>query len=121
MLFVPYQRVDSGVPKALSNLQRSSAIISLEVDVTARSKELRCDGCVPSWNELCRDGLIATRGSKVERRAPILQRSDAIRRLEVDVTARSKELLRDGGLPIIGREVERCEPVDLQKVDVIAS
>ncbi len=32
LLSVPYQRGDSGVPLALSILQRSSTIISLEVD-----------------------------------------------------------------------------------------
>ena len=48
MLFVPYQRGDSGVPPVLSKLQRSSAIISPEVDVTARSKELRCAGRMPN-------------------------------------------------------------------------
>jgi hypothetical protein len=45
--FVPYQRGDSGVPLALSILQRSSAIMSLEVDFTVRSKELLCDGRMP--------------------------------------------------------------------------
>ncbi len=48
MLFVPYQRSDFGVPLPLSKLQRSTAIISLEVNVTARSKELRCDGRMPT-------------------------------------------------------------------------
>ena len=33
--------------EALSNLKRSTVIIFLEVDVTARSKELLCDGCKP--------------------------------------------------------------------------
>jgi hypothetical protein len=59
VLFVPYQRGDSGVPLALSNLQRSRAMIILEVDVTARSKELLCDGDMP------------TTGRFVERREPL--------------------------------------------------
>jgi hypothetical protein len=40
VLFVPYQRGDFGVPLALSKLQRSTAIISLEMNVTASSNEL---------------------------------------------------------------------------------
>jgi hypothetical protein len=44
LLFVPYQRGDSGVPLALSNLQRSNATISLEVHVTERNKKLLRDG-----------------------------------------------------------------------------
>ncbi len=49
----------------------------LKIDVTASSKELRCDGRVPKT------------GCEVERRAPIL-------RLKIDVTASCQELLRDG-------------------------
>jgi hypothetical protein len=48
------------VPLALSNLQRSRAIIILDADVAARSKELHCDGRVP------------LDGREVQRRAPIL-------------------------------------------------
>ena len=68
-LCLPYQRGDSGVPQALSKLQcsKKSAIISLEVNVTALSKELRCDGRMPFK---VRD---------VERRAPITQRRTHIR------------------------------------------
>ena len=71
LLSVPYQRGDSGVPLPLSKLQRSSAFISLEVDVTARSKELLCDGLKPKL------------GRDVERRVPILA-------MKIDVTACSK-------------------------------
>ena len=60
------------MPLTLSNLQRSSAILSLEVDVTARSKELPCDGRMPTGD--------------VERRVPTLL-------LNIDVTVRCKELL----------------------------
>ena len=77
---VPYQHGDSSVPLALSSLQSSKAILSLDVDVTARSKELRCDGRMP------------VSGSVLERRAPILC-------LKIDVTASFNELLRDGRMP----------------------
>ena len=38
----------------------------------------------------------------------------------MDVTARSKELLRDGLVPMICREVERRVPILCLKVDVTA-
>jgi hypothetical protein len=60
VFFVPYQRGDSGVPQALSKLQRSCAVISLEVDVTASHNELFCDGRMPSYVRV------------VEQRAPML-------------------------------------------------
>jgi hypothetical protein len=101
MLFVPYQRGDSGVPPALSNLHCSKAVISLEVDVTARC------------NELFRHGIMPISGIVVERCVPILV-------LTIDVTARSNELLRDGRMPIVGRVVERRAPFIVLKIDVTA-
>jgi hypothetical protein len=72
LLLVPYQRGDSDVPQALSNLQCSCAIkailIFLEVDVAARSKELLRDGHLPFYRRV------------VERSGPILL-------LNIDVTA----------------------------------
>jgi hypothetical protein len=68
------------VPLALSNLQRSSATISLEVDVTERSKKLLRDGSMPLL------------GRAVERRVPIFF-------LKIDVTASCEELFRDGLMP----------------------
>jgi hypothetical protein len=61
---------DSGVPLALSILQRSSAIISLEVDMTARSKELLRDGLVPIS---CREDERRTHPSSEDRRDSELQ------------------------------------------------
>ncbi len=99
VLVVPYQRGDSSVPLALSNLQRSSAIISLEVDVTARSKELRCDGSMP------------ISGCEVERRAPSII-------LNINATARSNELFRDGDMPFIGRMVQRCDSILILNINL---
>jgi hypothetical protein len=50
VFFVPYQRGDSGVPQALSKLQRSCAVISLEVDVTTSHNELFRDGIMPIFD-----------------------------------------------------------------------
>jgi hypothetical protein len=101
LLFVPYQRGDSSVPLHLSKLHRCTASILLEVDVTARSKELLRDGCMP---------LLAHSGHGVERRIPIGH-------LKIDVRARSKELLCDGRMPICGREVKRGGPILVPVVD----
>jgi hypothetical protein len=46
-LFFPYQRGDAGVSHALSNLQRSSAILILKIDVTASCNELLSDDFKP--------------------------------------------------------------------------
>jgi hypothetical protein len=37
-----------GVPLKLSHLQRSAAVLHLEIDVTARCEELFCDARMPS-------------------------------------------------------------------------
>jgi hypothetical protein len=89
VIFVPYQRGDSSVPLELSNLQRSTAAIILDIDVTASSNELFCDGHAPLVRR------------EVERCASILQ-------LKIDVTASCNELLRDGRTPVFGRGVQRC-------------
>jgi hypothetical protein len=91
VLFVLYQRGDSGVPLALSKLHCSSAIISLEIDAAARSKELLYDGRMPTCD---RD---------VEWSVPILC-------LNVDITVCNNETLRDGLMPISGRQLERPHP-----------
>jgi hypothetical protein len=69
-------------------LQRSIAILTIDVDVTARSKEL------------FRDGLSPFSGREVERRAPFIV-------LKIDVTARSKELLRSDPLPKLEHTIGR--------------
>ena len=46
-----------------------------------------------------------------------LQRSSAIISLEVDVTVRSKGLLRDGRMALCGRDVERRGPMRVLVVD----
>jgi hypothetical protein len=102
VLSVPYQRGDFGVPKALSNLHRISAILILEVDVAARSNELRCDGRMPIT------------GRVVESRSPTVL-------LKIDVTSSSNQLFRDGLMPFLGREVERCGSNISLKMDVTAS
>jgi hypothetical protein len=102
VIFVPYQLDDSGVPMALSNLQRSRAITILDADVTARSHELLCHGRTP----FC--------GRVVERCALKLV-------LKIDVTVRSKKLRCDGCMPTKDREVERRSPIRGQKIDVTAS
>ena len=50
-----------------------------------------------------------------------LQSSSAILNLEVDVTVRRKEPLRDGRMPFTGRDVERRSPILVLKIDVTAS
>jgi len=123
------------VPLSLSILQRSSAIISLEVDVTARSNELPRDGRMPicgrdverrvpflvlkidvtaSCNELFSDVVKPFCGRDVERCASIL-------RLKIDVTASCNELFRDSLMPFLGSEVERRAPILLLKIDATAS
>jgi hypothetical protein len=49
-------------------------------------------------------------GSDVERRDPIIV-------LQIDVTARSNELFRDGRMPVKGREMQRRAPIRVLVVD----
>jgi hypothetical protein len=85
------------VPLALSKPQRSNTINSPKVDVTARSKELRCDG------------LVAALGRGVERRATSV--------LNIDATASCNKLFRDGHKPLTGSAVERRENIGDLVVD----
>ncbi len=47
----------------------------------------------------------------------VVDRCPPILRLKIDVTTRSNELLRDGSMPIDGRDVERCVPMRFLVVD----
>ena len=49
------------------------------------------------------------------------QRSKAALRLEIDVTARCKEMLRDGFMSIVGRGMEGSVPIICLKINVTAS
>ena len=55
----------------------------------------------------------------VTRTLSSLQCSKTVHRLEINVAARGKKLLRDGSMPLMGRDVER--PNLLMKINVAAS
>ena len=72
-----------------------------KIDVTACSKELLRNGCMP------------TAGRGVERRRTVVH-------LKINVTASFYQLLRDGRMPTLGGHVERRDPILFQKIDVTA-
>ncbi len=56
--------------------------------------------------------------SKLQRSFTVLCLEKA---LEIDVAARCQQLLRDGRMPVVGREVEGCAPILLLNINVTAS
>jgi hypothetical protein len=141
VLFVPYQRGDSGVSKVLSNLQRSKASLILEVDVTARSKELFRDGFMSfgkrdleggdqivlrldidvaaCCNKLLRDARMPFASRDEDRRDPL--ESIHGKSLNLDITSRCDELLRDSRMPIFSCQEDRCGPTFCQEIHATAS
>ena len=81
-------------------MERRVPILVLNVDITASS------------DELFYDVRMSFKRSDVERRCPVCLEHT------IDVAASFNQLPRDGRMPILGRNEERCGPIRLCKIDV---
>ncbi len=82
---VPYQRGDTGVAVGLSDLERSAACVSLEIQTTSGGKELLRDSQLPLFR--CR----------VQRRVPVAgDKIDAAARCKYFNAAQNSNISRPG-------------------------